>query len=83
MKRTLFKETPFFYLHKEDIIKQYKNLRFGKMKGFNFYFVEDEYSITRYKTKQQAEKHFNLDVNIDKKIDEYYKCDKKQKKVLK
>lgn len=80
MKRTFFKETSFFYLHKEDIIKEHKNLRYGKINGF--YLVEDEYSATRYKTKQQAEKHFNLDVNTDKKIDEYYK-DKKLKKVLK
>lgn len=45
--------------------------------------VEDEYSATRYKTKKQALKHFNLNVEIDKKIDDDYKKDKKLIKIMK
>ena len=66
------KITPYFILHKGEIMKRYGGMRLGKKEMRDpkrvYYFVEDQYSATRYNDYVSALKDFNENVKIEKEL---------------
>ncbi len=60
-----FKDRPFYYSNKKEILKEYKGLRFFKMSLNNYWCVEDSSFISQYTTKKEALKHFNYNKKIE------------------
>lgn len=67
---TIPKDFPFFAISKEDVIKREGSEIFGKVLSGNkkVFAVEDAYTLTKYKDRACAKRHFESNVRINKKI---------------